>query len=120
MPNQLTVYRVQDLDGRGPWRPGFSDKWMDADIGDRANLKPWPLEFGLKILNRVLYGQSVGCGCRSLAQLWKWFSRPEMDRLHVLGYHIVKIEDVSVLAESDVQLVFTRNRPLNEAVEIIE
>lgn len=115
-----TIYRVQDAWGRGPWKPGFSSKWIDTDIGERENLKPWPTEFGLGILRKVIVGQSVGCGCRTLDCLWRWFTRSEMDRLHVLGYHIVKLDADRILAESPDQLVFVRNLPLAENVEIIE
>ena len=27
----VTVYRVQAADGRGPWRPGWSHTWIEAD-----------------------------------------------------------------------------------------
>ena len=30
----VKVYRIQDEKGRGPWRPGFSIRWMDAEGPD--------------------------------------------------------------------------------------
>lgn len=93
---------------------------MDLDIGDRSNLKSCIEEFGLGVLRKALYGQSVGCGCRKLESLWKWFTRREMDRLHAAGYHIVELQVDRILAESENQLVFCRNLPLNDSVKIIE
>ena len=115
-----TIYRVQDSEGREPWRPGFSKYWIDSDIGCREQLKPWPEEFGFGILRKALIGQSVGCGCRTLECLWKWFTRHEMDRLHTWGYHIVRMDVDRILAESPDQLVFCRNLPLSEQIEVIE
>lgn len=119
-PEMRPIFRVQDSDGRGPWKPGFSNRWLDADIGLRANLPPWPMEFGMKLMRRVKPGQHVGCGCVSLDQLWKWFTRAEMDRLHIFGYHLIEIPDGQILAESDVQCVFVRDCPLAEGVKVIE
>ena len=35
-----TVYRVQDADGRGPFKPGFSHQWVE-ERADHENLLPW-------------------------------------------------------------------------------
>lgn len=29
--DKITLYRLQDHEGRGPYRPGFSDTWIDPD-----------------------------------------------------------------------------------------
>ena len=39
------IYRVQDAQGRGPWKPGFSHRWVE-DRPDHYNLPPWFVEFG--------------------------------------------------------------------------
>ena len=45
----MRIYRIQDAEGRGPYRPGFSNKWLDEN--PRAlGLLPWFEEFGTQIL----------------------------------------------------------------------
>lgn len=47
------VYRTQDSEGRGPWRPGFSRVWCDAEFGPGAeSLPPWGAEFGADLIER--------------------------------------------------------------------
>lgn len=43
-----------------------------------------------------------------------------MDRLHIYGYHLVKLEADEILAQSKIQCVFVRNKPLNVDVEVLE
>ena len=103
-----TVYRVQDIEGRGPYRPGFSHKWSDGFEKPPAFYE----EFGWDILKAAKKGEAMGCGFRTRDQAHQWFSREEMDRLRVLGYHLVRIEVDRILAESKHQLVFARSKPL--------
>lgn len=42
-----TIYRVQDAEGRGPWRPGFSKYWV-CDRDDHDVLIPWMKECALR------------------------------------------------------------------------
>lgn len=112
------VYRVQDRDGRGPWKPGFSRKWIEPRE-DHENLPSWYAEFG-PIHNRILYGEEMGSGCRTLEQLRRWFTRSEYKRLREYGYRAVKMEVGRILAESEIQCVFGRAKPLNEDVTGIE
>lgn len=107
-----TIVRVQDHEGRGPFRPGFTLKWSE-DRPDLDNLIPWPLEFGLEIRNRALYGMKMGCGCRTVDQLRRWFTESEYRTLLGFGYHAVEMEVGTVLAESHLQLIFSRSKPLN-------
>ena len=114
------IYRVQDKDGRGPWKPGFSKRWVETRE-DHDNLPPWGEEFGLsKVLNQLLCGEHAGSGCRTLDQLRRWFTASEYQTLLVYGYRAVRMEVNRVLAESDKQLVFGRAKPLSEDVIGIE
>jgi hypothetical protein len=117
---KTVVYRVQDSDGRGPFKPGFSGSWIDADIGDRDNLRAWPLEFGDGIVNQVrllvAHGYHCGCACRDIETIKRWFTAAELERLKVLGYSIVKMRVDRILAESKDQLVFAREIPLRKHV----
>ena len=38
------VYRIQDSNGRGPWKPGFSHVWVE-DRCDLVNLRPIVIDF---------------------------------------------------------------------------
>lgn len=111
------VFRVQDAEGRGPWRPGFSHVWVE-DRPDHDNLVPWFVEFG-DVRQRAIYGMAMGSGCRSLEQLRRWFTPTEYAKLLTLGYQAVQMKTGLILAESDIQCVFQRAKPLNEDVEPI-
>lgn len=105
----LIVYRIQDSDGRGPFRPGFSHWWVE-ERDDHKNLVPWFQEFGRHAIppNNL----HTGCGCRTLDQLRRWFTRIEYSRLLAYGFHAVEIGADSVLHESGIQLLFQRAKPL--------
>lgn len=82
-------------------------------------LVPWPAQFG-NVLNRSIAGMSLGCGCRTLEQLRRWFTPTEYVKLRGFGYGAVKMEVGRVLAESDIQCVFERVKPLRDATEPVE
>lgn len=110
------VYRVQDSKGRGPWRPGFSQKWRDQarDIPD-----PFYIEFPDIDLSRGTGNFNFGCGCVSIDQLKKWFSQDEYNRLLKLGYKAVKLKADRIIKESKNQVVFSRNKSFRkDAVRI--
>jgi hypothetical protein len=112
-----SIFRVQDREGRGPWRLGLSAQWSDpADPPEL--LLPWHVEFGPWILppesERV--GKFYGCGTRDLEQLRRWFSPTEYRRLLDLGFAVVRMDVDRILAESRNQLVFERARAMNKGV----
>lgn len=116
-----TIYRVQDLVGRGPWKPGFSHTWTeDRTVDEYMALQSWVDEFGLGILRHRLAGAHMGCGCRTLGQLRRWILKTEYDRLRAKGYRAVQMQIDRVLAESEVQCVFERVKPLSEDAEPVE
>ncbi len=106
-----TVYRVQDAHGRGPWKPGFSAKWVE-EREDHDNLIPWLLEFG-PVHEQAIAGMAVGTACRTLEQLRRWFTKSEYENLRRRGYMAVSMDAGRILAESEIQLVFERCRALN-------
>lgn len=106
----IIIYRIQDRHGRGPWKPGFSDKWVEYRP-DCENLVPWSLQFG-DILSKELRGFNFGCGCGSVQQLKRWFIPKEYETLLKHGYQAVQMEVHKIIAESDIQLVFSRLKPL--------
>ena len=105
-----TVYRIQDDQGRGPYRPGFSHRWEDPDA-PTASRQPFFFEFPDLDLNRLVPGKS-GCAFRTMEQLLRWFTPFERQKLASLGYSVVSMEADEILAESEYQLVFTSRLPL--------
>lgn len=110
------IYRIQDRQGKGPYKPGFSHKWAIEDK-DTQLLPPWYFQFGNIHLKRKF--KWFGCGCRSLDQLTKWFTEQEYKTLLKLNHECYKIEVDEVIAESDIQLVFSRKLPLNKKIEAV-
>ena len=113
-----TIYRIQDKDGRGPWKPGFSQKWVE-DRPDHDNLIPWYVEFG-RVDQKVLTGEHSGSGCRTVEQLKRWFTKSEYKKLKKYGYKAVKMDINRIIAESDIQLFFGRAKRLKESVQVIK
>ena len=104
---QMKVYRLQDENGRGPFKPGFTRYW--AENRDR------PLDiisaFGLSWRAEIPRGWAVGCACRSLQELDRWFSLTERERLFDMGYRIVALKPDMILREGDGQVIIARKLP---------
>lgn len=107
--SRTRVFRIQDIEGRGPYRPGMSQHWVD----DHGPPPPptWMEEFG-DVTNTLLPDEHVGCGCISLDQLFRWFTPTELQRLGQLRYRLVTIWADRILAQSVNQVVFTSKKPL--------
>lgn len=114
----VRVYRIQDSEGRGPFKPGFSHRWTDEEFAPGMGPMPaWGDEFGWDLIKRLGFpNEHFGTAVRSLSDLNKWFSRSEQSRLWRFGYLPVTMRVDRVLAESENQLVFARRRPLNRGV----
>lgn len=109
----MMVYRVQDYEGRGPWRPGVSGLWIqdDAPVG-RLEETIFDL-MPAADLQRLPRDRYYGCGCRRLDDLMLWFTPLERQRLARLGYTPVQLHADAVLASSVWQVLFSRYRPLS-------
>ena len=114
----VVVYRVQDLSGRGPWKPGFSKIWVE-ERPDHKNLQPWFIEFGW-VNKKGLSGETLGSACKTIEQLRRWFTKQDYEKLKTYGYKSVKIEVNRIIAESDIQCFVGRAKPFNESVEVVE
>jgi len=112
------VYRVQDCDGRGPFKPGFSSVWV-KERPDHDNLHPWFIEFG-RVDKKVLTGEVCGRACLTKEQLRRWFTKSEYKKLKKHGYKAVKMEVNRIIAESDIQCFVGRAKPFNEAITTIK
>lgn len=117
----MIIYRVQDIEGRGPFKPNFSHLWLDEQLSEqRLWLKSWGQEFGYDLLTKEgRTDEWFGSAVTNLEQLTCWFSSTERRRLKHLGYKIARIDDARILAESTMQVVFARLKPLHVDVQII-
>lgn len=120
MPKRPYVYRVQDKDGRGPWKPGFSSKWVeDREESEYAALAPGLHQFP-KLNHMTLDSRCYyGFGCESLEQSQRWIRKSEYETLLTHGYRACKLRVDRVLFRSDVQVVFERSNPLRESVKYV-
>jgi hypothetical protein len=115
----IPVYRVQDDDGRGPWRPGLSRYWID----EASDFAARPLETAVDLLRRagvtLAPGWHYGCACRSMEALLRWFTEVELGRLSRMGFALVRLDADRVVVESELQVVFARRRPLRVGVTVL-
>ncbi|TXH44392.1 MAG: hypothetical protein E6Q97_32760 [Desulfurellales bacterium] len=103
------IYRIQDRDGRGPWKPGFSGRWVEHR-DDHKLLQPWYIEFPDLKLEK---GWRYGCGCETRKQLQRWITIGEYTTLRILSYRSVMIDACEIVASSDIQCVFRKREKLN-------
>lgn len=110
----ITVYRVQDASGRGPWRPGFSKEWIEADA-PAGRLVESLLDLMSPAQIRALPAtHQYGAACRRLADLAAWFTPVERARLRALGFWPVELRADLVICESRWQVFVGRVRPFAE------
>ena len=117
----VRVYRVQDAEGRGPFRPGFAHWWVE-ERPDHDNLVPWMQQFGHDAIPRTgwPFGKHFGCACRTLEQLRRWFTASEYATLQRFGFQAVSMDCARVLHESEIQLLFQRAKPLRADVSPVD
>ena len=115
------VFRVQDREGRGPFKPGFSKMWCDDDFAPgQENLPTFLEEFGFDIIDRLgKPGEYYGSAVRTIAEICRWFSATERARLASLDYNIVSLRANRILAESKNQLLIARRAPLANGAIIV-
>lgn len=111
----IIVYRWQDENGRGPYKPGFSHVWTDPDHNIR---NPSIMEeFGMKLWSRIPNEyKHRGCAFQSLDQMNKWFSAEEQEKLRNHNYTLVTIDADRIIAMSKRQCVIACRKPFIEKV----
>ena len=106
----MRIYRIQSADGRGPFRPGLTEKWIgDPRWADRPSLME---EFDVRDILARVANRHMGCGFRTPEQMRRWFDVNERAKLARLGFHPVTMTVDEIVAESRTQLVFARVMPL--------
>jgi hypothetical protein len=106
------ILRIQDRAGRGPWKPGFSSKWVDSfrttqlpPIYDEA---PCYMDIVAKARDA---GKHVGCAVDGKEALLSWFTPMEIFRLYDLGHRIVDASECEILLRTPTQLIVGSDRP---------
>lgn len=110
----MIVFRVQDSQGRGPFKPGVPAKWADPEFAPGMKALPTFMEeFGFDVFDRLgRPGEHFGSAVRRARSISDWFSKSEQIKLHDLGYRLTGLRNARVLAESQNQIVFARSKPL--------
>ena len=105
---------MQDKEGRGPFRPGFSQTWKS---NDGPNLPPFYVEMGWtdpkQLRDKIPPGMHAGCAVDSILGILQWFDRGERRRLYRAGYLVVVFEPDLIVAETPTQVIFANHRPLS-------
>jgi hypothetical protein len=107
------LLRVQDLEGRGPYRPGLSKFWADPQ---GPALMPWWVELGLGMYEafaRIPEGMFGGSAFRTAEQYDTWFSAAERAKLDAIGFYLVRFRPDKIVFETPTQVVFAQNYPLS-------
>lgn len=113
------ILRVQDRKGRGPWRPGLSDRWTDPlRTGGLPPIYDEVPAFVALVNNAAREGLHIGCATRE-PLLRKWFTRDELLRLFDLGFGVVTCDGCEILIETPHQLVIGSRRPLRDLMPAI-
>ena len=109
----MTRYRIQDASGRGPWRPGFSHRWIDPEKDDRL-CPPMMMEFPdwRSRLARHPWATHIGCCVEGMAGLHRWFTPVEIDRLRDLGFSLVDATGLTPICVGRSQIIGGSRFPL--------
>lgn len=99
----VSLVRVQDREGRGPWRPGFSHQWST----DQNMMVGKPINMEVKNFAKIVEkahraGMHIGHAVRP-ENLHLWFTQGELQTLTRLGFTLVDASNCEVLAETKTQ-----------------
>lgn len=105
------ILRVQDSEGRGPYRPNFTKEWCEYNHELPSFLQEFP-DLPSIVHKYHKRGLHLGTGVRGYDGLKKWFSDSELEKLRGFGFDVVEVKGCAIVCESANQLVFALNKPL--------
>lgn len=112
---RIVLLRMQDINGRGPWKPGLSDQWVDHER--RFDLPALQEDFGFDLKPMVdaafKRGLHIGTAVRGAEIFNQWFTPTERVKLAMLGYRIVDASACEILGETQYQAVIGSAEPLS-------
>lgn len=111
------IYRMQDVLGRGPWRPGLSSQWIRSTTPSGG--RPIYQEAGAlaAIKSAHLNRLHVGCAARA-SRLHLWFSDADVKRLYTMRFSLVDASSCIVIFETDQQVIIGYKEELRSLPEI--
>lgn len=115
----IVLFRIQDKDGRGPYKPGFSKEWSEMRcLVPEPKQPPFMEEFPGSVEKIYRHHQKngghFGCAFQSMEQLKNWFTESEIEKLYRHGYSIVKIQPDAIIEQSENQTVFWCKKQLRK------
>ena len=114
-PCDVQLYRIQDSDGRGPWRPGFSARWIDHEKDD-STCPPMKVEFpDWRAAVRSAKRRGLvhfGCCAIGTSGIRMWFNDAEIRRLRAFGYHMVDASALTTICRGRSQVIAASRFPL--------
>lgn len=113
----ITIFRYQDNDGRGPFKPGMTDRWLvdhkSKPIG-LIEVDPMKVRRAIYMFSKLNRGEHhFGFGCKTLDDLFRWFIPEERKYLKTLGYQIVSVRGHLILGNES-EVLFSRRYPLKD------
>lgn len=110
------IYRIQDSEGRGPFRPGMTMRWIRDEPDERLlpvyQDIPDLTERIRKAKDRIGGALYAGVACRSPEQVARWFNERERSTLEALGYRCVDASRCQIIGEGQMQIVVGWHLPL--------
>ncbi len=102
-----TVYRVQNENGKGPYRVGLSG--VSAELYDalRTHQKPTHPRPRYDGCNFMLK-ENMLCGFESMESLRTWFNKHELKLMRQSGFEIHTLYNVEIVATLSRQVIFTK------------
>lgn len=109
------LYRIQDAEGRGPWRPGFSHMWIDPEKDDSLcppmfdEFPDWRKAASQAARRGLVH---IGCCVRGVHGLHAWFTPAEIGRLRGFGFRLVDASALTPIREGRHQIIGASRYPL--------
>lgn len=111
-----TFLRMQDAQGRGPFRPGFTHKWLnktDAEMVDLPAIHQELLSFHQIVAREHRKGFHLGNAAEGWEQFHRWFNQNEVLTLAALGFSIVDCSACRLIARTPNQVFIGSRYPLS-------
>ena len=112
MRARMTLYRLQDADGLGPFSAPFSVPFAAASRARTCPEKQAAL--GAAADNAERHGLHTAFAAKGLCGLLRWFPPPAMRALLGAGFRVVDVSHLPVIAQDETQAVIAIRWPRGE------
>jgi hypothetical protein len=111
----VIVYRIQNSQGRGPFKPGFSERWVD---NNRTYFHDAHIKEMIKVKKLAAPDLKLAFACKSIEDLQKWVNKAEYEKLKKFGYYAISLE-VEYIWPLDGEIIVGRKKPYQKGVMVI-